>query len=263
MKSKAAKAVHANRGIEARYRQTLQGMIDEMCNSVVYWTKANYNKAPPAVAGLVTEAEDSSPAADMRRGLRRVGKQWLRRFNESAPVIASNYVTRMFKATDSAMRKSMLDAGWAVEFRMNAPMRDALQASIGENVGLIKSIPGKYLEQVEGIVMRSYSAGRDLATMTEELKALYPKASDRATLIARDQSNKANAVVNRTRQLELGISEAIWMHSHGGKEPRPDHVAANGKRYKIAEGCYISGEYIQPGQLINCRCTSRPILPTN
>ena len=43
--------------------------------------------------------------------------------------------------------------------------------------------------------------------------------------------------------------------------PRPDHVAANGKRYKIAEGCLISGEHIQPGEDINCRCTSRPVLP--
>ena len=110
-------------------------------------------------------------------------------------------------------------------------------------------------------MMRSYTQGRDLETMVKDLKALYPKASRRAVLIARDQSNKANSVVQRTRQMELGITEAIWMHSHAGKEPRPDHVAANGKRYKIAEGCLISGEYIQPGYEINCRCTSRPVLP--
>ena len=83
----------------------------------------------------------------------------------------------------------------------------------------------------------------------------------RAELIARDQSNKANAVVNRARQMELGITEAIWMHSHAGKTPRPDHFKANGTVYKIAEGCKISGEYIQPGEEINCRCTSRPVLP--
>ena len=109
--------------------------------------------------------------------------------------------------------------------------------------------------------MRSYAAGRDLSTMVKELKQLYPAASHRAELIARDQSNKANAVVNRARQMELGITEAIWMHSHAGKNPRPDHVAANGKRYNIAEGCKISGEFIQPGEEINCRCTSRAILP--
>ena len=97
--------------------------------------------------------------------------------------------------------------------------------------------------------------------MTEAIAELYPAAKDRAALIARDQSNKANSVVNRTRQLELGITRAKWMHSHGGKEPRPDHLAADGKEYDIEKGCLISGEYIQPGEMINCRCTSRPILP--
>jgi len=109
--------------------------------------------------------------------------------------------------------------------------------------------------------MRSYSNGRDLQTMVSEIKDLYPAAANRAVLIARDQSNKANAVVNRARQLDLGITRAKWMHSHGGKEPRKDHLAADGKEYDIAKGCLISGEYIQPGQMINCRCTSRPILP--
>jgi len=159
------------------------------------------------------------------------------------------------------MQQSLKAAGWAVEFTMTPVVRDAFTASLAENVGLIKSIPIQYHQQVEGIVMRSYSAGRDLHTMVKDLQTLYPKVQNRAVLIARDQSNKANAVVNRARQLQLGIVEAIWMHSHAGKEPRPDHVAANGKKYKIAEGCLISGEFIQPGSLINCRCTCRPVLP--
>ena len=85
--------------------------------------------------------------------------------------------------------------------------------------------------------MRSYSAGRDLATMVKDLKQLYPAASHRAELIARDQSNKANAVVNRTRQMELGITEAIWMHSHAGKTRGPTMLqpTANGiKSRKVA-----------------------------
>jgi SPP1 gp7 family putative phage head morphogenesis protein len=111
--------------------------------------------------------------------------------------------------------------------------------------------------------MRSYTQGRDLETMVKDLKALYPKASHRAELIACDQSNKANSVVQRTRQLELGIESGVWMHSHAGKEPRQSHVAANGKVFRIKEGCFIDGEYIFPGEKIFCRCTWRPILPTN
>lgn len=258
---KTARAVHANRGVEAKYRKTLQRMIAEMHGSVEYWLTAAYRKDPPRMASLVEQAQDASPASRIRKILADLAARWVKRFEDSAPKIAETYLQGMFKTTDSAMRQALKDAGWTVEFKMTPAIRDAFDASLAENVGLIKSIPEKYLQQVEGVVMRSYSAGRDLETMVKELKQLYPGASHRAELIARDQSNKANAVVNRARQMELGITEAIWMHSHAGKNPRPDHVAANGKRYKIAEGCLISGQYIQPGEEINCRCTSRPVLP--
>lgn len=255
---KAVRAVHANRGIEAAYRKALQALIAEMQADALRDLAAAYREAPPRMLAL---AEDATPAQRIKRILADLAKRWIDRFDEHAPKIAEAYLTKTFKYADSAFRRALREAGWTVEFKMTPAVRDAFEASLAENVGLIKSIPDQYLTEVEGIVMRSYSAGRDLETMTRELKARHPIANRRAELIARDQSNKANAVVNRARQLELGITEAIWMHSHAGKNPRPDHVAADGKRYKIAEGCKISGEYIQPGQEINCRCTSRPVLP--
>ncbi len=258
---KTAKAVHANRGVEAKYRRKLQELIAEMHGSVGYWLAAAYKKNPPKMAALVEHAQDASPASRIKKILADLAKRWVDRFEEMAPKIAEAYVKDAFKASDSAFRLALKEAGWAVEFKMTPAIQDAFNASLQENVGLIRSIPEKYLQQVEGVVMRSYATGRDLETMTKELKQLYPAASHRAELIARDQSNKANAVVNRARQMELGITEAIWMHSHAGKNPRPDHVKANGIRYKIAEGCLISGKYIQPGEEINCRCTSRPVLP--
>lgn len=258
---KTARAVHANRGIEAKYRKVLDGMISDMIGSVEYWLKAGYKKAPPRMLALVDMAEDASPSRTIKRLLDELAKRWIKRFDEAAPKIADAYLKGMFKTTDSAMRQALKDAGWTVDFKMTPAVRDAFNASLAENVGLIRSIPEKYLQQVEGVVMRSYAAGRDLETMTKDLRRLYPVTQRRAELIARDQSNKANAVVNRARQMELGITEAIWMHSHAGKNPRPDHVKANGTIYKIAEGCKISGEYIQPGEEINCRCTSRPVLP--
>ncbi|MFA7254392.1 MAG: minor capsid protein [Patescibacteria group bacterium] len=240
----------------------MQRLIAEMHGSVEYWITAAYRKAPPRMLALVVQAQDAAgPSAKIKRILDELARRWVAKFEEWSPKIAEAYLQGMFKTTDSAMRQALKEAGWNVEFKMTPAIKDAFNASLEENVGLIRSIPGKYLQQVEGVVMRSYSAGRDLETMVKDLKQLYPGASHRAELIARDQSNKANAVVNRARQMELGITEAIWMHSHAGKIPRPDHVAANGKRYKIAEGCLISGEHIQPGTEINCRCTSRPVLP--
>ena len=255
MKPKVARSVPANRGGEVRYERQMLSLIEEMSVSVEHWVGAAYRAAPSPLA------QDASPFKGLQQSLRKVAARWIKRFDDAAPKIAEAYLKGSFRATDSAMRQALKNAGWAVEFKMSPAMRQLYEAKLAENIALIKSIPEQYLGQVEGIATRSFTAGRDLYSMVTDLKALYPKAAHRANFIAIDQSNKATAVVTRARQMELGIVEAIWMHSHAGKVPRPDHVAANGKRYKIAEGCLISGKYIYPGEEPGCRCTCRSVLP--
>ena len=264
---KTARAVHANRGIEAAYRRELQELIDEMHSSINYWLTAGYKKHPPRMEAVVDMAQDAAaaPSAKIKRILDDLAKRWIKRFDDSAPKIAEAYMRSQFRATDNSFKQALQDAGWTVKFNMTPTMRDALNASIQENVGLIRSIPAQYLQQVEGVVMRSYASGRDLQTMVKGLQQLYPKVGDRAVLIARDQSNKANAVVNRARSLQLGLTDGIWMHSGAGKTPRPKHLKA-GKdklRFKIAEGAPVGdkGNKVLPGEEINCRCTYRVVLP--
>jgi SPP1 gp7 family putative phage head morphogenesis protein len=261
MQPKTVRAIHANRGIEIKYRQAIVGLIEEMTQSVEYWLRAAYRKNPPRMKALVEMAQDQTPVDETLDAVKRLQERWEKAFRDNGAAIAKTYVTKLYKASDSAFRAALKDAGMSVKFRMTPAMQDAFNATISENVALIKSIPEQYLQQVQGIVTRSYSAGGDLHTMVKELQELNPKLGRRAELIARDQCRKANAVVNRARMLELGITDAIWMHSHAGKFPRPDHVAANGKQFKVAEGCLISGAYTLPGQDINCRCTCRAVLP--
>ena len=252
-----ARAIHANAGTAARYRRVLPSAISAMIDDVESTIAAQREDDPPVLA------LDASPADEMRKRLEAVSARWKKHFDDFSPTVAEVFLKQAVAGTNSAMRQALKAAGWSVEFQMTPAMRDAFDASLAENVGLIRSIPAEYFQQVEGIVMRSYSAGRDLQTMVKDLRKLYPKAKNRAVLIARDQSNKANAVVQRARQKELGITEGIWMHSHAGKEPRPTHVAMNGKRYKVEKGMYDSAvkEWIFPGELVNCRCTGRSVLP--
>lgn len=234
-------------------------MIQEMIRSFDYWIVAQYKKNPPRAALLI--AEDASPVNEALKLMRQLAKRWIKKFNDSAPKIAEAYVNAMGNTSDKAFKQSLVDAGFAVKFQVTPAIRDALNASIAENVSLIKSIPAQYFTEVEGIVMRSYTEGRDLETITKELKKRYGITQRRAELIARDQSNKLNATVVRTRRLELGLTKAVWMHSGGGKEPRKSHVAFSGKEFDVDKGAYIDGEYILPGQLINCRCVSKTVLP--
>lgn len=262
---KTARNVQANRGIEAAYRRALQKLIADMHGSVQYWLKAGYRANPPRMEAVVDMAKDAAaaPSAKMKRILDDLAERWIKKFEDAAPKLAETYMRSQFKATDVSFKAALADAGWSVVFNPTPAVRDALTASMQENVGLIRSIPREYLQQVEGAVMRSYTAGRDLHSMVKELQKIYPKVGDRAALIARDQCNKANAVANRARTLQLGLKQGMWMHSGAGKHPRPSHVKAGKEKliFDIVKGAYIEGEWIFPGQKIRCRCTWRVVLP--
>ena len=144
-------------------------------------------------------------------------------------------------------------------------MVQAYRAVVSENVNLIRSIPQKFLTDVQSQVWQSVMKGAKQSQLAQGIREKYDLSWRRAALIARDQNNKAKAVMEEARRSELGIDEAIWMHSGGGKEPRPEHVkwGAQKKRYKIREGMYssVDGAYVWPGTAISCRCTSRSIIP--
>jgi uncharacterized protein with gpF-like domain len=250
--------VHANRGIEARYRKQLVDLVDEMNRSILYWLRAAYRANPPVMA------QDRNPAQELRAAVRKLAARWQRNFDDAAKNLAEYFATSVRSRSDAALRKILRDGGFTVKFTMTPAMKDVLDATIAEQVSLIKSIPQQYLTQVEGIVMRSVQTGRDLGQVTKDLQEQFGVTKRRAAAIARDQNNKATASMTRVRQMQVGITEAIWVHSGGGKHPRPTHVAAgrSKERYDVTKGWFdpAVGKHIFPGELINCRCISKPVI---
>ncbi len=255
-KATALPPIHPNVGIAVGYRQRIDKLIAEMQRSVVYWLRAQWRAVPPLLAS------DASPAAQLIASMRTLSSRWLRRFEEGARRLGDYFATTVGKRSDAALKSILKDAGFSVKFKMTRPMNDVMQATIGAQVSLIKSIASEHLSEVEGLVMRSVQQGGDLASLTTDLEARYGITRRRAELIARDQNNKATAAMLRVRYEELGITKAVWMHSGGGKEPRPTHVANSGKVYDVREGWLdpAVNERIWPGTLINCRCVARPVI---
>lgn len=247
--------VHPNAGLQVAYRKKLDALIDEMHTSLMFWLKASYRANEPELA------QDASPAATLNAAMAKLARRWQKRFNNVAPGLAKYFATHAKDRSDFALKAALKKAGFTVEFKVTPIVNDVLQATIAEQVGLIKSIAQQHLTEVQGLVMRSVQNGRDLSYLSEQLVARYGVTKRRAALIARDQNNKATANITRVRQEAIGIKEAIWMHSHGGREPRKSHQDADGKKYDVKKGMLIDGEYIRPGQLINCRCVSRSIIP--
>ena len=254
----ALRAVRPNAGIAAEYQRKLLALVDEMARSYAYFLKAEYRANPPEMA------QDASPAELLRRALRKLFGRWERNLDEAAPKLAKWFAKAEAGRSDAALRKILRDAGYSVKFQITPPVRDILDATIAENVSLIKSIGSEFHTQVSGLVMRSVVAGRDLSDLTKELQHRFGVTRRRAEFIALDQNNKATSAIRRARELDLGIEEGIWLHSHAGKEPRPTHLANHGKTFNIKTGWHDPDPKvdmkIMPGQLIRCQCTWRPLI---
>lgn len=253
--------VHPNAGIEMGYRSRLDTLVTRMHNSVYYWVVRKYHANPPVLA-------QDSPASDLIKELRGLGQRWRRAFARAADELAGWFSKTSAERADGSLKTVLRDAGWTVRFKSTPAWNDIRRATIEANVSLIRSIGEQHLREVEGLVMRSVQQGGDLATLTQALEKRYGITRRRASLIARDQNNKATAAITRVRQQELGIEQAIWVHSHAGREPRPSHVAyaagrLGGPIYDISKGAPLAddGGMTWPGVEINCRCISRSIIP--
>lgn len=254
-KSLTLPPVRPNAGVGANYARRLDAMVEQMHKSVLYWITANYRANTPELA------QDASPAVEMQKAMTLLARRWTTAFNKGAQELAVYFADSVQGRTDAQLQDILQRAGFAVSFRYTRGINDATTAVTFENIGLIKSIGSQYLTDVQGSVMRSVQMGRDLGSLRDEIVDRYGKSKKRAAFIARDQNNKATAVIDRARKKSLGITQAKWLHSRGGKEPRKSHEDANGEVYDVDKGCLIDGEYIMPGELPNCRCVSQAVIP--
>lgn len=256
-------AIRPSAAFAANYQARLLRLVDEMANSVRYWIAAAYRQQDDRIAALSGLAEDARPGTVLLEVIRRLRRRWLKKFDDASLDLARYFAAHVHQRSSTELKKILKRAGMAVEFKVSRTVRDALGAIVYQNVALIRSIPEQYLAQIEGSVMRSVVAGRDLASLTQDLQQQHGVTRRRAEFIALDQNNKATAYINRIQNVEVGITRGIWRHSHAGKEPRPTHVANDGNEFDLVEGWLdpAIGRRILPGTEPGCRCFWSPILP--
>lgn len=264
------RATLPNKGLEMAYRKRLLEMTADMQRSVLWWLGARYKARLPEIiqdAALprwrrwLNYAQDASPSRDLERELKKLMRCWERSFADMAQKLAWGTVRRSNAGTTRSMESALRDAGMTVRMRNTRAVNDVLQSLVIEQTGLIKSIPQQYMQEVEGLVMRSVREGRDMGFLSQKLEERYVMTQRRAITLARDQTNKMTESISRTRSTALGITQGIWMHRSGSKTPRKSHLKADGKVFDLSVGLLVDGEYIFPGAKINCHCTYKPVLP--
>lgn len=168
------------------------------------------------------------------------------------------------KGAAVSLKSILKEEGFTVDFRMTRQLNDILQATVAENVNLIKSIHIMYFDQVQTVIMQAVKNGRDMEYIRKELTERFGVSERKAKIIARDQTNKAMQTISRARALETGITKARWVHIPGAKTSRETHKHFDGKPFDLNKGMYDKdvNKWVMPGELINCNCRFRLIVPS-
>ena len=246
-----------NAGLAAWYYDQLRTLLDAMGKSMELHIRATWRRVEPDI-GM---ASDISSSIALKRSMEKWGREWVSKFDQMSADIVRKFAQRAHKHVNLSNAAAFKQAGFTVAFKPTKAAKEAYQATLAQNVALCKNLPRQYVEGIQNAVWSSVMKGQNMGALSKELRHQYGMTLRRASLIARDQNRKATALIENVRRTEIGITHAVWLHSHAVKTPRPSHKAFSGKIYELKKGAYLDGKWVWPGTEINCMCLSRAIIP--
>ena len=249
--------------LEVRYAKRLEALVAEMADSVQRELERFFKE--PHAEEYFEEAMDASVSSQARILTNALMKKFNGLFSLAAPPIAEQHTKAVKKASTLSVKTSLKDIAKGLSFGANLSeeTKQVLNASIVEQVSLIKSISMEYLSGVQGAVMRSISSGRGLADLAPFMEKHKEITQRRARMIAYDQTRKAYNNLNRASLQQLGLTKFRWLHTGGSKHPRKLHIQYNGEVFSFDNPPIIveeTGERGIPGQAINCRCRMQAVI---
>lgn len=130
-----------------------------------------------------------------------------------------------------------------------------------QSTDMIQKLRDETIVAYKANVLRRMSAGADLRDLFDQVRKQTKVESRKADLIARNELKAFNAELSKKRAQNVGITKAVWQTAED-ERVRDCHKSLNGKEYEIGKGLKdpCTGEMIEPGEQINCRCISLPIV---
>lgn len=141
---------------------------------------------------------------------------------------------------------------------MDTNIPDLIDHFVSENVSLIKSLGNRTMDDVEKIVTRAITSGRETDDVTNDINERFNIGERHARLIARDQIGKLNGQIRATRHQELGLRRFIW-RTVGDDRVRDEHEELEAQSEAQPFSYNDPPEEGLPGEPICCRCQDEPV----
>lgn len=133
-------------------------------------------------------------------------------------------------------------------------MGPQIEAFRDKNIQLIENAGRVYAQQVREVLEDPENRGKRVEDLADLIKERESVSESRAELIARDQTLKLNADINKTRQENAGVTQYTWSTSHD-ERVRDSHKELDGQVFSWNN----PPEPGHPGEDFQCRCIALPV----
>lgn len=255
-----SKPIELPKAIGISYNAELQRMVRRIKKDIDQSIK-------PQVKDLEFEYTADSWADVIEVSLAALRKRWTSDlFNRFAERLAAKFVQAVNLQNQQQFQNQYKSFGINI-YTGNQAVSDYLDATVKDNVRLIKSIPDQYLTQVESIVLGNMRAGMRPSAINKQLQDQFGVTERRARVISRDQVSKASNGLAKKRMESSGFQYFAWIDSKDSRV-RSRHKNIANKVTKYGKGIYSfsdlplndKGMPIAPSDDIQCRCVMRPVL---
>ena len=215
------------------------------------------------VGGVVKGIIDSHVDGDQvdEKGLNRALwhysrtlKPWAENVSEKMIQSVSKNNERAFVSNSKKISRELLNI-------FNGPgVGEVAKQLQNEQVALITSLPIEAAQKAQIISRDAVIGGMRAEESAKKIMELGDITINRATLIARTETAKANTALTVARATAVGSKSYIW-RTVGDADVRESHKVLDGKIFEYDKPPFVSVEegYHLPGDIWNCRCYAEPI----
>lgn len=178
--------------------------------------------------------------------------------------IAKGFIDNIELQTNAKFRNGYIESHKLLPRALIRPREYGIKTRnlISQQVQKIKGLEQYQYTLINQSLQDNIAKNGTLKDFKKLLKDIQIFDEKRINRIAKNQLTYATSIIYKNKAEELGLDDAIWQHPAADiykTEPRPDHVAAHGRHFKLSRGCPIKNEkgkieYIWPGEKINCKC---------
>lgn len=231
--------------------------------------EVNFQKALKKVAkmagSIVDMHTDGATIIDERKMM-----QQLRDYAELLGPWAKRQSEKLLQQVSSSNKRAFFNKSKKIGESLNAIAESDVGAValsiLYEQVDLIKSLPLNAGIRAQEISARHIIEGTRaqpdptvIKQLEKEMGMTEEVATNRAKLIARTETARANAAFTEARATAVGAQSYIWHTTMDGAE-RSSHAKMNGKKIKYSDPPTLKdGTKGHAGTFPNCRCWQEPV----